>query len=266
MTALQSAGTLASAAARPTVSRARRAVRYALANTGVTLRDGSFVFFTVALPVAMFLMFNAIYGKEAHGAAGVGIMTNMAAYGSFGGALGAGSIIQLERTNGWLRQLTVAGLDPRAFVLGKIVAAMAVILPALLGVFAVAMTIGGVELPFGRAALGIVTLWVALLPMILLGLLIGLLLPPRSVQGASTITLMVLSLVGGLWFPFEFFPAWMKTIAQVTPTWGIGRLGMWATLGGDLPVQAILVLGAWSIGLAIVCALLFRRAARGSHR
>lgn len=251
---------------RPVVPRATRTARYALANTLVTLRDGGFLFFTIALPVAMFLMFNLIFGKEEHGNAGVGIMTNMAAYGSFGGALNAGAIIQIERTNGWLRQLKVAGLSPRGFVIGKIVGGMAVILPALLAVFAVAMTIGGVDISLARAVRGVLVLWVSLLPMIIMGLVLGLLLPARAVQGASTITLMVLSLAGGLWFPFEMFPSWLQTVARFTPTWGVGQLGGWATLGGAFPMRPALVVVAWAIGLAVIAAVSFRRAARSSHR
>lgn len=262
----RAAGAPSVASSRPEASSLARGARYAVANTAVTLRDGAFVFFTIALPVAMFLMFNVIFGSEAEGDAGVSIMTNMAAYGSFGGALSAGSVIQIERANGWLRQLTVAGLAPSAFVVGKIVTAMVILLPALLAVFAVGMTIGGVDIALGTAVKGIAVLWASLLPMIVLGLALGLVLPPRSVQGASTITLMVLSLAGGLWFPYEMFPAWLKTVAHLTPTYGIGQLGQWSTLGGDLPEQAVLVLAVWSVLLVAMCAVLFRRAARRSHR
>lgn len=89
----------ATSSARP-LSQTTRALRYARGATAVTLRDGAFVFFTVAL-VVMFLMFNAIYGTSSGGIAGVTIMTNMAAYGSLGGALNAGATIQIERANGW---------------------------------------------------------------------------------------------------------------------------------------------------------------------
>lgn len=256
----------ASATRGRAVPQATRAVRYAVTNTSVMLRDGAFVGFTVALPVVMFLMFNSIYGKQDGGTAGVAIMTNMAAYGALGGALNAGAVIQTERSNGWLRQLTVAGLNPRGFLIGKIVAALVVILPALIAVFAVGMTIGGIDIPVTTALAGILALWVSLLPMILLGLVLGLSIPPRAVQGASTIVLMGLSIVGGLWFPYEIFPSWLKAIAQFTPTYGIGKVGSWATLGGDFPTQPVLVIGIWTLALVLLSGVLFRRAARGSRR
>ena len=251
---------------RPARSQLARVVRYAIANTAITLRDVGFVFFTVALPVVMFLIFNGVYGAQAEGAAGVGIMTNMAAYGAFGGALGAGAVIQVERANGWLRQLGVAGLAPASFVVGKVVTALVVLLPAILAVFAAGLTIGGVELEPALVARGIGVLWVAVLPMVLLGLALGLLLPPRSVQGASTLVLMALSLVGGLWFPLSMLPEWLRSISVFTPANGIGRLGTWATLGGELPTDGIVVLGVWTLVLLAVCAALFRSAARRSHR
>lgn len=255
----------ATSSARP-LSQTTRALRYARSATAVTLRDGAFVFFTVALPVVMFLMFNAIYGKSSGGTAGVTIMTNMAAYGSLGGALNAGATIQTERANGWLRQLTVAGLNPRGFVFGKIVAALVIMLPALVAVFVVGMTVGGVDIPLASAVVGVLVLWAAIVPMIVLGLALGLVLPPRAVQGASTIVLMALSIAGGLWFPYEFFPDWLKTIAHGTPTYWVGQLGHWATLGGDFPGQAVVVLAVWALALMAVVALLFRRAARSSRR
>ena len=261
---------------RPVASPLARTLRYTFANTEATLRDVAFMFFTVVLPVAMFLMFNTIYGKEGHGQAGVGIMTNMAAYGSFGGALSAGAVLQTERANGWLRQLTVGGLQPRGFVIAKIVTAMVVILPAILLVFAAGLTIGGVDLTWGRVLRGVVTLWVAMLPMVVLGVVIALAVPHRAVQGASTLVLMVLSMVGGLWFPAQFFPAWLLAIAKLLPTFWIGVLGQWATLGGwsidgttahtGFPTQGVIVLGAWAVALAVVAALRFRRATRSSKR
>jgi ABC-2 type transport system permease protein len=245
-----------------------RSARFAVSSTTITLRKGMFLFFTVALPILMFLMFNQIFGSEMEGGETVGtlIMVRMAAYGGLGAAVNAGAIIQLERTNGWLRQLMVAGLTPRSFVIGKMVAAMVVVLPALLGVFAAGVLIAGVDLSALEAFRSLLALWIGMVPLVLLGLVVGLALKPSAVGAATTIGMMLLAVAGGLWFPYEMFPDWLQTVSRFTPTYWVGELGTWGIIGEDFPVRGVITLAAWTLGLAVVAALLLGRAARAASR
>lgn len=251
-----------------TVPQISRAARFALASTTTTLRKGMFVFFTIAMPVAMFLMFNGLFGQEEASGTTVGtlIMVRMAAYGGLGAAINAGALIQLERANGWLRQLMVAGLTPRSFVLGKMAAAMVVTLPALLCVYLAGVLFAGVEMGLLDAVVSLLVLWLSMLPLVLLGLALGLALKPSAVQAAATIGMMGLAVIGGLWFPVEMFPTWLHTVAEFTPTYWIGRLGEWGVAGGAVPVRGILSLVAWALVLSVASGLMLRRAARTSSR
>lgn len=262
------AGAPSSALSAPTVPQLRRTVRFSIASTLLTLRNGLFLFFTIALPVIMFLMFNSLFGGYEQGATTVGtvMMVRMAAYGGLGAAMNAGAMIQLERANGWLRQLMVAGLSPRSFVIGKMVAAMAVALPALLGVYIAGMTIGGVRLDVGETLLSLLTLWVCMLPLAVLGLALGLALKPSAVGAATTIGMMLLAVAGGLWFPYEMFPTWMQTLSRFTPTFWISDLGTMAITGEGVPLRGLITLATWTLVLAGASALLLGRAARTSTR
>ncbi|MFE5776106.1 ABC transporter permease [Brachybacterium sp. NPDC056505] len=269
-TAVYAPSTAATASRGAPASQLRRTTRFALASTTTTLRKGMFLFFTVALPILMFLMFNEIFGKEAMGEGGetVGtfIMVRMAAYGGLGAAVNAGAIIQLERTNGWLRQLMVAGLTPRSFVLGKMVAAMAVVLPALIGVYLAGALVAGIHLDALEAVRSLLALWIGMLPLVLLGLVVGLALKPSAVGAATTIGMMLLAVAGGLWFPYEMFPSWLQSISRFTPTYWVGELGTWGIIGEDFPMRGLVTLAAWTLGLALIAALLLGRAARSASR
>lgn len=249
-------------------SQLTRTLRYAVSSTTTTLRNGMFVFFTVALPIALFLLFNGLYGSQETRGTTVGavMMVSMAAYGGLGAAINAGAMIQLERQSGWLRQLMVAGLMPRSFVIGKLVAAMAIVLPALLGVMLAGVLFAGVRITLGEGIGVLAVLWICMIPMVLIGLALGLALRPSAVQAASTIGMMALAILGGLWVPAEMFPDWMQTLAQVTPSYWIGQLGTWVITQGELPVRGLLILGAWTLALALACIVLLRRATATSSR
>ncbi|MGY5764231.1 ABC transporter permease [Brachybacterium sp. DNPG3] len=255
-------------AGAPTVSQLRRTVRFSADSTLLTLRNGLFLFFTIALPVIMFLMFNSLFGGFEQGTTTVGtvMMVRMAAYGGLGAAINAGAMVQLERANGWLRQLMVAGLSPRSFVIGKMVAAMAVALPALIGVYIAGLTIGDVHLSVGEIVSSLLVLWASMLPLAVLGLALGLALKPSAVGAAATIGMMLLAVAGGLWFPYEMFPEWMQTLSRYTPTFWMGDLGTWAITGEGLPVRGVITLAAWTAVLGVASALLMGRATRASSR
>jgi ABC-2 type transport system permease protein len=227
-----------------------------------------FLFFTVAMPVIMFLLFNSLFGAEQFGDTSVGmlIMVRMATYGGLGAAMNAGAVIQTERANGWLRQLMVAGLQPRAFVIGKLVAAQVVVLPALIGVFLAGWLLTDIEMDLASSLAALGVLWIGMLPMVLLGLAVGLALKQSAVGPVVTIGMMLLSIAGGLMFPYEMFPTWLQNVAEVLPSYWIAEFGAWAVTGGDLPVQGLLVLAIWTLVLGAGSALLLRFAARSSSR
>jgi ABC-2 type transport system permease protein len=252
----------------PAVPQTTRTLRYTLSTTATTLRQVEFVFFTVALPVAMFLLFNGLFGAQSFGQVNVGmmIMVRMAAYGGLGAAMNAGALIQVERANGWLRQLMVAGLMPRSFVVGKLVASLVVVLPALIGVFLAGALFTDVDVHVLQALGAIGMLWICMIPMVLLGLAIGLALPQSAVGPVTTIGMMLLAMAGGLMVPYELFPTWLQHVADFLPSYWIGEMGAWVIYGGDLPLRGLLTLVVWTAALAGICALLVRVAARNSTR
>lgn len=256
---------------RSTTHRAsqwRRAGRYAISSTGLTLTRGMFVFFTIALPVVMFLMFNTLFGGATTDGMTVGtiVMIRMAAYGGLGAAINAGALIQLERTNGWLRQLMVAGLTPRSFLAGRLASSMVVVLPALVGVFAAGYLIAGIRLPLGTALLSLLFMWIGMIPLVLLGLVLAMSIKPSAAMAVITIGMMLLSIAGGLWFPYEMFPSWLQTIANFTPSRWAAEFGTWMVTGQPFPWTGGLVMIGWTVALAGLAGILLARSARTTPR
>src|SRR5699024_2449632 len=111
-TVLTPAAPVSRSAAAPSASR--RTARYALHTTRMTVTNVMFMVFTIAMPVGMYLLFSMMFGDQSGGQVRGVIMINMAAYGGLGAAVTAGTQIQEDQRNGFLRQLIVAGLSPRS--------------------------------------------------------------------------------------------------------------------------------------------------------
>ncbi|KPC91323.1 hypothetical protein ADL27_30945, partial [Streptomyces sp. NRRL F-6602] len=79
----------------------------------------------------------------------------------------------------------------------------------------------------GRVAL---YLAVTMLPFTLLGLGNGYRLTAQATGVVNMVTVLGLSVVGGLWFPAEALPAWLSPVAAYTPASPFAALGR-AVLG-----------------------------------
>ncbi|MEU1972062.1 ABC transporter permease [Microbacterium sp. NPDC019599] len=255
---------------RPTIRGAggMPALHYALHSAKLTARNVSFVLFTVIMPVTLYLVFNAIYGGAGDtGAASAMIMVSMAAYGSLGAAMSGGAQLALERRSGWFRQLMITSVSPRVFLWARAAVTMLLVLPALLLVFVAGALLGGVTATVGQWAASLGLLWLGLLPMTVLGMVVGVWIKAEAVQAVTTMLLLALSLLGGLWFPVDAMPPAMQAVAPIFPTYWLGELGRFPFLPeASFPWGGIWALLAWSAVLTVLGALGYRRAAATSKR
>ncbi len=244
-------------------------VHYLLHSLRLTLRNTGFVVFSLITPLLLYVVFAQIFGDQpaAGGTTWAALtMVSMAAYGSLGAAMSGGAQLAVERRSGWFRQLTVTTLRPRSFLLAKAGVIMLVVLPALLLVFAAGYVVGGVRAPAGDwlAALGL--MWISLVPLTVLGVAIGLWVRAETVQGVTTLVLLVMSLLGGLWFPAGLMPSAMQQLARLMPSYWLAELGRAPFTGAALPWRGVAVLAGWTVTLTAVGALGYRRAAASSKR
>src|SRR5262245_10363366 len=135
------------------------------------LRAGRFLVFTVALPILMFVFLASVYGS--HPDARTALMINMTTWGAFAAALFAGARVAIERDAGWQRQLRLTPLTGGGYLAGKGVVGMTVALPAVILVPLIGAFGEGVHLNAGQWLQVTLGVWLAVIPMVLLGLLLG---------------------------------------------------------------------------------------------
>ncbi|WP_405799750.1 ABC transporter permease [Streptomyces sp. NBC_01506] len=229
-----------------------------------TLREPGFVIFSAGMPVVMYLLFTNLGAADDGGGSAwkTTAMVGMAAYGALGAAVSVGTGIAEDRSLGWLRQLRITPMPPRQVVLGRAVAGSVTVLPAILTVLTAGAVSNGVRLDAWQWAVLVLLLWAGTLPFTLLGIGNGYRLSPQTAGVINTGALMGLAVVGGLWFPIEAFPGWLRTAAEYTPAHGFAELG-WATTDGRAPgLGAVAVLVGWLTVFGTYAVLSYRTSAR----
>ncbi|MFT4297555.1 MAG: ABC transporter permease [Micropruina sp.] len=252
----------------PRAGSARVFLHYTGQSILTQLRDWAFLGFVIVMPTTIYLFFASIYGDEGTDSGfnvAALMMVMMATYGGLGAAMNAGSQIQSERSSGWFRQLMLTSLTPAQFVAAKVITAVAVVIPAIVTVF-IAGAARGVRLDAGSWAASLGLIVASLLPMVVFGLVIALWFKPQTATAATTLAMLVLAMLGGLWFPLDMMPEAMQTVGRTLPSYWANQIGSWPLTGGDFPWQGVWVLGCWLLALVVIGALGYRRAIRTSRR
>ncbi|MDG1049106.1 MAG: ABC transporter permease [Planctomycetota bacterium] len=128
----------------------------------------------------------------------------------------AGTLLE-ERAEGTLDRLRLTAEAGRAVLLGKILVTMLLASIQLLELFSFGALAFQVPVMEHLPALAITSLTWALAASAL-GLLFATACRTRKqMEGLSTLVILVMSAVGGAWFPREITPEWMQTAGLATP-------------------------------------------------
>ncbi|MDF5756338.1 ABC transporter permease [Spongiactinospora sp. TRM90649] len=227
-----------------------------------TLRSPAFVMFTIAFPVAFYLLFTTLFQMrpvqntdfDAY------YMVSMALYGSMSICMmGIGGRIAIERTRGWTRQLALLPLRPSAYISVKLASATLLTVPVIGLIMICGRFINDVNLPFGIWVALAPTIWLAALPFVALGIAIGYVFRDEVAQIASMTLYFVLSLLGGLWMPVIVFPDWLETIGKLMPTYRAAEPS-WLILSDQSPLTwGLLILLGWTGLFAALAVWRYRR-------
>ncbi|WP_432946961.1 ABC transporter permease [Kribbella sp. CA-253562] len=226
-----------------------------------TLRNRRVLIFAVLMPLVLFLIFGStLHATDSEGgiSAIAYVMVSMAMFGSMNAAMSSGGVIAMERDGGWNRTLRLTPLKPQAYVATKVVLSLLLAIPPLVVVFLAGMIVGHVHLSAGQWISVVLVSWLGALPFAGLGLVIGYVAKPDSVQPITGLTTMLIAAFGGLWLPIEQMPHAMKTIAQLTPAYWTGLSSRSALSESGLDMHALLIVLIWTVVLGAIGLRRFR--------
>jgi ABC-2 type transport system ATP-binding protein len=232
-------------------------LRYLGLEISRTVRDSRYVVLALGAPIGFYLLFAALFSGQSvqrgELPSSVELMVSMATFGAMWGALSATAPrLARDRERGWLNVLRMTPLSPARVLAARICAGLLVSAPAVIAVGLTARLAHGVNLTAGQWGSGLVVLWIGTLPFVILGIAIGTLTDSTTAYGITLGLYIALAALGGLWVPPSNFPPILLHVAKALPSYNQAELG-WRIAANAAPTgTSVLVLGAWTVGLAVI--------------
>lgn len=144
-------------------------------------------------------------------------------------------------------------------VVGRALSAAVTVLPAVCVVLLAGGLVNGVRLAVWQWVLTALLLWLGSIPFTLLGLGNGYGLTSQTTAVANIVCNLGLAVLGGLWFPVDLFPRWLRSVSAYTPTNRFAQVGVAITEGHAPAMSAILVLAGRLVAFGSYAVLSYRR-------
>src|SRR5690349_10681531 len=211
------------------------------------LRNRRTIIFTLILPAALLLVFGGQAGwddKAGSGNVAAYILISMALYGAALTSAATGSMVALERSLGWSRQLRLTPLNPVVYILIKALVALFMGALAIAAVNLVGILQGKAVMP---THVWIVTPFLTVactLTFAALGVFIGYVVPGENAMQILGPGLALMSFLGGLFIPLDQYAEPVRLVAYWTPMYGVAEV-VRAPLTHELPWYAVVNAVGW---------------------
>jgi ABC-2 type transport system permease protein len=224
------------------------------------VRNWRFIVFSLAYPVILYFV---VTSPQRHAtfdgvAFPVYFMAGMAAVGTMIAVISSGTRIAVDRSAGWTRQLRLTPLTAGDYLGARVVCGFAMALLVIVFV-SLSGTALGVHLSFGAWLTMIGLMLVGLIPLTVLGILLGHLVTPDSMAPAVGGTVMLLALLGGAYGFLVAESGAVFDLIKALPSYWIVQAGKTALAGHSWPAEGWIVIAAWTAVLVPLSVFVYKR-------
>ena len=224
-------------------------------------RDWRFIVFTIGMPIVIYLSTAQSRSATLGGtSAAKYLLVSMAVFSAIGAALNAGGPrIAAEREIGWTRQLRLTSMSSGQYIAAKVLTGAVVSLIATAAIFAFGGMLNGVRMSASLWIGSGVAVWFGSLVFCALSVMLGYMFTSTSITIGLMVVNMGFSMLGGLFWPVEILPDWLRVAAKLTPTYHLAQLGHYAQLGRWPAALDIAVLAGYLALFSALAAWMYRR-------
>ncbi len=225
-----------------------------------SFRNWRFILFSLAYPVVLYFV---VTGPQRHAhfdgvAFPLYFMAGMATVGAMIAVISSGARIAADRSAGWTRQLRITPLTAGDYLGAKAACGflMALLAIALVSLSGAAL---GVRLDAGEWTGMIGLMMVGLIPVAVLGILLGHVVTTDSLAPAVGGTIMLLALLGGAYGFLVAKSGAVFDLIKALPSYWLVQAGKTALGGSGWPAEGWIVIAVWTAVLAPLAVLVYRR-------
>jgi ABC-2 type transport system permease protein len=171
--------------------------------------------------------------------------------------ISSGARIAAERAVGWTRQLRITPLPTWSYFAAKIFCGYMMALLSMAVLFG-AGSFMGVRLDVTQWLVMIGLLLVGLVPFAVMGIMFGHLLKLDSLGPAIGGVTSLFALLGGAYGPL-ITNGFLFKVVKILPSYWLVQAGKTALNGGGWPLEAWIVIAAWSLVLSALAVRVYQR-------
>lgn len=169
------------------------------------------------------------------------------------------SSLQSDKTNNWQKMIQHSPVSMVEYYISKLFSALLTFLLSIVVVFSVGHFVRGVSLPTMDWLIIALIILFGSLVFIAMGVLVSLLPSAQLMSVVGNIAYMALAVLGGLWFPLSMFPAWLRSIGKLMPSYQLMQVVSSYLEHREFNAIAALIVLVYTVGVSLVVLQLKKR-------
>ena len=223
-------------------------------------RQAAYYLLSIGLPSVFYLIFSGVMSSDTPTSVLRLYLFSMTVFSIMSSAFfSIPSSLQSDKTNNWQKMLQHSPVSMIEYYISKLFSALLTFLLSIVVVFSVGHFVRGVSLPTMDWLIIALIILFGSLVFIAMGVLVSLLPSAQLMSVVGNIAYMALAVLGGLWFPLSMFPAWLRPIGKLMPSYQLMQVVSSYLEHREFNAIAALIVLVYTVGVSLVVLQLKKR-------
>ena len=223
-------------------------------------RQAAYYLLSIGLPSVFYLIFSGVMSSDTPTSVLRLYLFSMTVFSIMSSAFfSIPSSLQSDKTNNWQKMIQHSPVSMVEYYISKLFSALLTFLLSIVVVFSVGHFVRGVSLPTMDWLIIALIILFGSLVFIAMGVLVSLLPSAQLMSVVGNIAYMALAVLGGLWFPLSMFPAWLRSIGKLMPSYQLMQVVSSYLEHREFNAIAALIVLVYTVGVRLVVLQLKKR-------
>ena len=223
-------------------------------------RQAAYYLLSIGLPSVFYLIFSGVMSSDTPTSVLRLFLFSMTVFSIMSSAFfSIPSSLQSDKTNNWQKMIQHSPVSMVEYYISKLFSALLTFLLSIVVVFSVGHFVRGVSLPTMDWLIIALIILFGSLVFIAMGVLVSLLPSAQLMSVVGNIAYMALAVLGGLWFPLSMFPAWLRSIGKLMPSYQLMQVVSSYLEHREFNAIAALIVLVYTVGVSLVVLQLKKR-------